>query len=192
MRKIIWQVRATIWQVSDFEGLSFASRGHCGGNCRVVVGLQPTCWGCSLHRATLVSRASPCVRLWSPYRALEGAQARPIQNSELTCGMGYAALSGLNVAAFADRGLRSRGSLHPRLLYVAPSGLLGLLRSQFRMKNAELAPTPCPLPENGEGDFCGCLRLPGHGRSGSLSPGLYIRARKRAQCRIAELHGERF
>ena len=143
-----------------------------------VVGSEPTYWGCSLHRATLISRASPCVGLWQAY--------------SLRLWGGYAALSGLNVAAFAYRGLRSRSSLHPRLLCVAPSGLPGLLCSQFRMKNAELSPPPYPLPKNGEGDFCGCLRLPGHGRSSSLSPGLYIRARKRAQCRIAELHGERF
>ena len=56
------------------------------------------------------------------YKARERAQLR-IQNEKLGCGWGYAALSGLNVVAFAYRGLRSRGSLHPRLLSAAPLGL---------------------------------------------------------------------
>ena len=109
-----------------------------------------------------------------------------MQNSELTCGAGYVALSGLNVAAFAYRGLRSRGSLHPRLFCAAPSGLPGLLRSQFRIQSAEcrIVPLPhAPSPRTGRGIFVRS-GLPGHGRSGSLSPGWYIRARKRAQCRM--------
>ena len=48
------------------------------------------------------------------------------------------------------------------------------------MRSGEWPHPRSPLPDGGEGDFLCRLGLPGHGREGSLSPGLYIKGARGA------------
>ena len=91
--------------------------------CRVAEG-RPFCgwrtannwWSVATQGCAHLRFAPPCARLWSPYRALLMAAIQlPI----------YVAPSGLILRTVLFRGLRSQSSLHPRLSYVAPSGLGG-------------------------------------------------------------------
>ena len=74
-----------------------------------MVGLQPTIWWLPAHRVALVSRATPCAKV------VAGLQPA------LRHGMDYVAPSGLDYGSVRYRGLRSQGSLHPRLFCVTAS-----------------------------------------------------------------------
>ena len=105
-----------------------------------VVGLQPTIEGARVHRVSFA---------FGSLRPVLGCG----RLTACACGMGYAALSGLHIVAFTYRGLRSQGSLHPRLLSAAPLGLGRRRSRQFRIKNSE-----CRIAGEGEGKKKGGTR----------------------------------